>query len=93
MSRFTIPIIFTAKPCSGFFACRVLLFEIQMWFAPCINREDKLLYIFINAIRYYNFFCYKRILILLVTVFNIDEFEHIFPTAYMSKSTGKLDLA
>jgi len=30
MSRFAFPIIFTAKPYSGFSACRVLFFEIQM---------------------------------------------------------------
>jgi len=86
MSHFAISIIFTAKPYSGFSAYRILLFEIRIWFgvfASYINRENKFLDIFVNAIRYYNFFRYKRTLILLITVFNIDEFEHIFLVAYV----------
>jgi len=75
MSRFVIPIIFIAKPYTDFSACRVLLFEIQMWFgafAPCINRGDRLYKC--HSILQFLYKRYKRTFILLVTVFNIDEY-------------------
>jgi len=52
-------------------------------FVPCINRRNKFLDTFVNAIRYYSFFRYKRILILFVIMFNIDKSKHIFPAVYV----------
>jgi len=83
MSHCAISIIFTAKPYSSFSAFCCSKYICDLAFLHPLLIAEIILDIFVNSICYYNFFRYKRSLILLVTVFNIDEFEHIFPATYV----------